>query len=119
MVAIAFGEPSAAAQTEELATYDSLFSSNLLEAELKASIRREGLTADPASLLGPIRWIYPDRRLTAELERVLAVGYMRGADLWHLACALYLAGEQPKELGFLTLDKAQRSVASKLELGVR
>lgn len=32
----------------------------------------------------------PARRLTRELERVLAAGYIRGADAWHVACALYL-----------------------------
>ena len=40
-------------------------------------------------------------------------GYVRGADLWHLACALYVAAS-PGELTFLTLDERQRTVAKAL-----
>jgi len=38
---------------------------------------------------------------------------VKGAHLWHLACALFLAPE-PKDLAFLTLDKRQEAVARKL-----
>jgi hypothetical protein len=48
-----------------------------------------------------------------ELERIAVEGYVKGADLWHLACALFLA-PQPKDLAFLTLDKRQEAVARKL-----
>jgi hypothetical protein len=51
--------------------------------------------------------------LTPELERVFAGGYLKGADAWHLACALYLA-EEPAKLAFLTLDRRQRAVARRL-----
>jgi hypothetical protein len=61
-----------------------------------------------------VTWIYPNRPLAREIERVAGVGYLRGADLWHLANALFLAPE-PRELTFLTLDKRQREVA--VELG--
>jgi hypothetical protein len=45
------------------------------------------------------------------MQRILAAGYLRGADLWHLACALYLADELvPPAL--LTLDVRQREVAA-------
>jgi hypothetical protein len=49
-------------------------------------------SASPArrhSLAG-VSWILPDRRLTAEIQRVLDVHPLRGADLWHVATALYL-----------------------------
>jgi len=36
-----------------------------------------------------------------------------GTDLWHLACALYLAGN-PRDLPFITLDERQEVVARKL-----
>jgi hypothetical protein len=38
---------------------------------------------------------------------------VKGADLWQLACALFLAPE-PKGLAFLTLHKRQEVVARKL-----
>lgn len=48
------------------------------------------------------------RRSTA-----LGIGYARGADLHHLACALF-AAESPRDLPFLTLDTSQGALASKL-----
>lgn len=45
--------------------------------------------------------------------QVLAAGYVRGADLWHLAHALFLAGQQ--QLGaFVTLDQRQGQLAAQL-----
>jgi hypothetical protein len=58
-------------------------------------------------------WLHPQRPLTAEFRRILAVGHLRGADLWHLACALWTAPDA-RELAFVTLDKRQRDVARKL-----
>ncbi len=60
-----------------------------------------------------ISWIIPDRSLAEELKSVAKAGYLRGADLWHLACACYLA-PNPKEIAFLTLDARQREVAERL-----
>ena len=57
--------------------------------------------------------MYPNRPLRGEFERVLVEGSVKGADLWHLACALFLAPE-PKDLTFLTLDKRQEEIARKL-----
>ena len=61
-------------------------------------------------------WIIPDRPLSPEIGRVLTAGYVRGADCWHLATALYLA-EDPSELVFLTLDARQKDVALALGFG--
>jgi hypothetical protein len=47
------------------------------------------------------------------MSRVLEVGYLGGADLWHLACALYLV-EDPPEMSFITLDDRQGTVAAGL-----
>jgi hypothetical protein len=55
----------------------------------------------------------PDRPLTGEIARVLAAGYVRGADCWHLATALYLT-DDPSSLTFLTVDERQKSVAVSL-----
>jgi predicted nucleic acid-binding protein len=117
LVAIVFGEPGATATIRQLDTFDELFSSNLLEAELKASLVRERVSVD-LEFLSWISWVMPDRPLSGEYGRALAAGYLRGADLWHLACALYLA-DDPKAVSFVTLDKQQRVVASKLGFKVR
>lgn len=116
LVSIAFDEPGATLQAEQLGTFNACFASNLLETELRAALRREEVTADPANLLAAVRWIYPSRPLTVEIETVLQVGYVRGADLWHLACALFLGGDQYGEITFLTLDKHQSSIARQLGL---
>ena len=92
---------------------DRLFASNLLEAELRSALAREGLPVDPAGLLSGITWVHPNRPLSGEFERVTVEGHAKGADLWHLACALFLAPE-PKELSFLTLDRRQEEIARKL-----
>ncbi len=112
LVAIVFGEPGATKTIRQLEAFDELFASNLLEAELKASLARERVPVEP-DLVSWISWVLPNRPLTAEYGRVLAAGYLRGADLWHLACALFLAGD-PSAIAFLTLDRQQRAVARKL-----
>lgn len=112
LVAVAFAEPGYEALVARLEGLDQLYSSNLLEAELRAAFRREGVAADGA-LLGRLSWVLPDRPLSAELQVVLAAGQLRGADLWHLACALYLSPD-PRELAFLTVDRQQAVVAATL-----
>lgn len=112
LVAIAFDEPSSTEMAESLAAFDELFSANLLEAELRAALVREEVAIAPV-MLDSISWIIPDRPLSREIGQVLAAGYLRGADLWHVACALFLA-PTPGELTFLTLDQRQRDVAEAL-----
>jgi hypothetical protein len=111
-VAIALAEAGAAAVSRRLSSFDSLHSSNLLEAELFSALHRERVTPDIRAL-DRIAWINPDRPLHEEIQRVLTAGYVRGADCWHLASALYLVKE-PGEMAFITLDARQRSVARKL-----
>lgn len=112
LVAVAFAEPGWKKLARRLETYRELVSSNLLEAEFRSALAREGVAGgDP--LLDRVTWVFPDRRLTPEIGRVLAVAPLRGADLWHLATALYLA-ESPSDVAFLTLDAAQRDAASAL-----
>lgn len=113
LIAIAFGEPGGDALAGRLARYDVIASANLLEAELHSALRREGVAESAEEVLGGLSWILPDRRLTAEIERASTGRHLRGADLWHVASALYLA-ESPGEVDFLTLDSAQREVAASL-----
>ena len=112
LVAVAFGEPGYKTVASRLDRFDYLFASNLLEAELRAAFRREKVNADDV-LLASLSWVLPDRALTAELKVVLDAGHLRGADAWHLACALYLSPD-PSELVFLTMDRQQARVADAL-----
>ena len=113
LVAIAFDEVGAGRLAARLRRFDRLFSSNLLEAELRSALVREGVDDRADGLLSWITWVYPNRPLAAEFARITAAGYLKGADLWHLANALFLAPDR-KELTFLTLDRRQRDVARNL-----
>jgi predicted nucleic acid-binding protein len=112
MVAVAFDEEGAETLARRIETYDEIVSSNLLEAEFRSALAREDVDGDHG-LLSCVSWIFPDRRLTAEFQRVLVARQLRGADLWHLATALYLT-ESPGDIDFLTVDAAQRSAAATL-----
>jgi PIN domain nuclease of toxin-antitoxin system len=115
LVAIAFTETGSAALAQTLSEQDVLVSSNLLEAELRAAFRRDNVTADPTELLSSIVWVHPDRALTAEITTVLRAGYVRGADLWHLASALFV--DPDRKIAFLTLDVRQREISQGLGFG--
>jgi len=112
LVAIAFGESEATEVASRLREHDVLLSSNLLEAELRATLVREAAEVDEA-LFSWIKWVLPDRPLSVEIIRVLRAGYLCGADLWHLATAMYVTPE-PRDLTFLTLDRRQEEVAEEL-----
>ena len=112
LVAVAFGEPGFEAVVDRLDGVDQLVSSNLLEAEVRAALEREEVPAD-GRLFDRLSWVLPDRPLTAEIQAVLEAGYLRGADLWHVACALYLS-PVPSELVFLTEDRQQSAVVAAL-----
>ena len=112
LVAIARSEPSAQLIAGRLAEFSGWVSSNLLEAEMRSVFAQEGRDFGP-ELLAHIEWIFPDRPLSSEIAAVLRVGYLRGADLWHVANALYAARTFPG-LAFITLDRRQQGVASAL-----
>jgi hypothetical protein len=111
LVSIAFGERGAPALARRLEGFDELVASNLLESELRSVFARQAVPFEPAMIAG-LRWILPDRPLGPEMEQALTKGHLRGADLWHVACALSVA--EPRELSFLTLDTRQREVAGLL-----
>ena len=115
VAALALSEPAAEDMRTRLARFGDLLASNLLEAELRATLRRERVaTGDGVTaLLATITWITPNRPLSAEIATVLHAGYVRGADCWHLATALYYSPD-PSELTFLTLDERQHEVARAL-----
>lgn len=115
IIAIAFGEPGAAAVQRRLRRALRVHASPLLEAEVAAACRREKRPLDP-QWTAALQWIHPHRSLAAEIDQVLNAGYVRGADCWHLATALY-ATPDPGGITFLTLDTRQGSVAT--DLGFR
>ena len=112
LVAIAFNDARGPDLAESLDRFSRLVASNLLEAELRAVFARERLVFE-ASLVAGIDWVLPDRPLAPELATVLGSGHLRGADLWHVASALYAAGD-PGLMSFVTLDERQRAVAGML-----
>ena len=112
IVGIAFQEPGWSVVERRIAEFSDLRSSNLLEAEVRAAYARMEREFDVRILSG-IRWILPDRPLTQELRSAMAAGYLKGADLWHVATALYVA-PQPHDISFVTLDGRQESVAGAL-----
>jgi len=112
LVAIAFGEPSARKAAKALRSHSPLLASNLVEAEVRAALSRED-TPVGSDIFEGISWVFPDRALSAELQRALEPGRLRGADLWHVACALYL-DPTASELVFLSLDVPQQRTAAAL-----
>ena len=84
-------------------------------AELRSTCSREHLAFED-DLVSGIEWVLPDRPLTTEFAAALDAGELRGADLWHVATALYVAGEAER-LSFVTLDQRQRDAA--VALGFR
>lgn len=118
LIAIETCQPDSDVYEEELGRFERLVSSNLLEAEYRSVCMRER-RAPSNFRLDKISWIIPTRPLTRELNSVLAAGYLRGADLWHVATAIYAEKISLIEMSFLTLDNRQRHVANTVGFGVR
>ena len=113
LVAVILNEPRGRETSEYLTRFNRLVASNLLEAELRSALARERVEADSAEFLSAISWVLPDRPLTTEFREVLGLGRVKGADLWHLACALFLK-RRLAGLSFVTLDRKQRDLAEAL-----
>ena len=112
VVCVAFDEPSSEETRRRLASFDTIASSNLLDAEVRAAFARRGLHFETSVLHG-IDWLIPQEPLSTELTRALSRGYLRGSDLWHVATALHFFPD-PGEVAFLTLDNRQQAVAAAL-----
>ncbi len=112
ILSIAFNESGWETVASRLSSFSHLVSSNLLEAEVRSAFARNQWSFDPG-IITNIGWVYIERSLSNEFEKVLEIGYLRGADLWHVATALHISDE-PSEVTFLTLDRRQREVAAAL-----
>lgn len=116
VVAFLLGDAGASTFKRVRAARLPLLASTLLQAEVYSALARERIAlalAGPA--LSSFSWVLPDRALDPELERTLPAGWLRGADAWHVACALRVSPDAG-ELGFITLDKKQRAVAAAVGL---
>ena len=112
LVAIALEEDGSNVLHDWIDRFDGLVCSELVEAEVESACSREKTTLDPA-FFSKVNWVLPNRALSGEITDVLAAGYLTGADLWHVATALYFSPES-SDLAFLTLDIRQRDVAEAL-----
>lgn len=114
LVAILFKEPGHEKLAKKLACFATLISSNLLEAEVIATFKRENFDPNEfKKIKGSISWVLPNRVLSDELQSLHSHGYLKGADLWHVACALYVKA-RIEDVTFLTLDKKQQIIAKKV-----
>lgn len=114
-MALLFDEPHASALARKLASLDELISSALFVAELFAALSRESRPlADAEPWLDAVSLVFPGQSLAPECKQVLEAGYLRGADLWHLATAVFLAGRERDQLLFVSLDERQRRQAKQL-----
>jgi predicted nucleic acid-binding protein len=116
LVALHFGQSEARRAARTLRALDQAISVNLVVPELLAALKREGRPLHEADrLLARISLFSPAEVLRAECEEALAAGALRGADLWHVAAALAIAGpKRRKELLFATFDERQGQVAGAL-----
>jgi predicted nucleic acid-binding protein len=113
-VAVALRELGHEELSDRLASFDRSLSSMVTEAEVCAVLRRRGSHDDGSRLLCRVWWLPVKKQLTARISRVLDQGVgLKGADVWHLACAL-CATPRPEMLSFLTLDASQRRAAELL-----
>ena len=115
LLSILFNEPGARKLRNLLGGFERVFSADLLLAETFAAATRENIGLDTVeTALETISLLFPDRRLKPELREVVPQGHLRGADLWHLANAMFLAAPARLEISFLSRDSAQRAMARRV-----
>lgn len=91
-----------------------IFSSALLEAEIYAAAKRENVPLEKAAgFIALVGLVFPDESLQKEYLKILEQGYLRGADAYHVATALYL-DPQTQNLIFVTADRNQSKIAQSL-----
>jgi predicted nucleic acid-binding protein len=120
LVAVHFGEPAAARVVRSLRGHEQLLSATFVVAEVLSALARERRPLGEADrVLRRLSLFSPEGPLRAECEEALSIAPLRGADLWHVAAALALAGKRGrKALTFCSLDVAQGDVARALGFAV-
>ena len=113
VIATLCGEIAPKVATNIWNSADNFVSSFLLEVEVLSVAKREGLDFQQVQRellnVGLVR----TGSLQSECRQILGIGYLRGADLFHLASAIWIQGKY-SDLSFLTLDKKQRDLARML-----
>ncbi len=93
---------------------ERFISSYLLQAEVFSAVKREKADMQLAALeIKKIGFVRTDS-LAEELMEIFKAGYVRGADAFHLATALWIRGKH-KDLKFITLDEKQKEIAKHLD----
>lgn len=111
VLSVVLGESSRSSDQKCLATFDNLWSHSLLESEFLSALKRENIDAAfEHAILHTIALIHPNRSLKTECRKILEYAYLRGADLHHLATALYFFPD-PAAAYFLSLDRDQLKAA--------
>lgn len=114
IVAIMFEELAAPRARIILDKATELVSANLLESEVYSAANREGRSLETAAqFIRSISLFFPDRLLSHEHDLIFTKGYARGADAYHIACALFLDPDR-RDLHFATLDRDQFLIVKKL-----
>jgi len=114
LAAITLEEPGFKKYLEKLQITKEAISSFFIEAEFLSLCYRESLDiAKVKDNLCLLSLVQPEGSLEREILAILQKGYLRGADLYHLAVALYL-DPNCKELEFFTVDTQQKRVARKI-----
>ena len=114
VIAIVFGvEPSGPTVQRRLESFPIRLSSNLLEAELRSAFRAEGEDFDLSSI-SSLNWIFPNRRLDAELATCLAMANLSPNRVWHLATAMFIREVLQRDMAFISLEEQQERVAREL-----
>ena len=95
---------------------NKILSSFLTEAELYSAAKRVGVFPERVdAMLGHIEFFSPSYSLQKEYRKIYKAGYCKGADTYHLACALDLSEKIPG-LQFLSADRKQTDLAKKMGL---
>lgn len=114
LIAVFFQEPNYKNYLKYFSKNYQLISSEILVAEFYSFLSRNKRPLSEAfEILDYLSIVRPDKGLENYCEMILSYGYAKGADLFHIANALYIDPEV-KELVFLTHDVKQGKLAKKV-----
>ena len=116
VVAEALAQPGRQLAAKTLRAASDVVTAALTEAELAAALVREGRPPEAEQWIDALVLLNPPRPLRREIRQVLRRGYVRGADCWHLATALWFRDTYAVDLTFLTRDERQGELALALGL---
>jgi predicted nucleic acid-binding protein len=117
LVALMFSESGSSRIEKTIHKYSRCLSHHLIEAELRSVGAREGIgESEVTAYIAPLNLLYPTTEICDSVRTVLKEGYLRGADLLHVAAAHALSGAVGVPIAFLTLDRRQTDIARRVKL---